>query len=136
MSHRPISRSRRGISGAGCLFALVLLVVVGGLLALRSRGRDTRADRLSHGRWRPERAAAYGECEMLARLRFAERGMTATFPPVAPTARAMSSDGRTFVVEAVADVHVGGSAVRHPFRCVLERDAAVPGGWRRVSGPD
>lgn len=124
------------MSSAGCLFALVLVIVVGGWLTLRARGRDTRADRVSHGRWRAERAAAYAECETITRARLAEHGMTATFPRVDPTTRAASTDGRTFVVEGAADVRAGSATVRRRFRCVLERDAALPGGWTLVDrGP-
>ncbi|GLC23757.1 hypothetical protein [Roseisolibacter agri] len=120
---------RRGVSSAGCLLALVLVIVVGGWLALRSRGQKTRADRLSDGRWRPERAAAYGECERITRARLEERGLTAGFLQDDPTTHAWSKDGRTFVVQGVALAVVSGGTRREPFRCVLERDAAT-GGWR------
>jgi hypothetical protein len=132
---RERRRERRGVSGPGCLFGLVLLVVVGGWLALRGHGRDTHADRVSGGRWRPERAAAYAACQALVRARFEERGLVAAFPRVDPTTRASSTDGRTFLAVGYAVARSAGTTLREPFRCVLERDAAAPDGWRRISGP-
>ncbi len=128
--------ARRGVSAAGCLLALVLVIVVGGWLALHRRARETRADRLSDGRWRPERAAAYAECETITRRRLEERGLTAGFLQDDPTTHAWSRDGRTFVVEGVARAGVPGGTRRAPCRCARARDPGS-GGWTPVGrAPD
>lgn len=116
------------------MFALVLVVVIGGWLALRGRGRDTRADRASGGRWGPERAAAYARCGTLMRERLARRGLVPAFPAVDPTTRAASSDGRTFFVRSYAEVRLAGGVQRMPYECVLERDPASASGWTLVGG--
>ena len=132
---RPVPpRTRAGRSSPGCMFALVLLVVIGGWLGLRGRGRDTRADRASKGRWGPERAAAYAHCETLTRERLARRGLAPDFPQVDPTTRAASSDGRTFFVQSTAEVRLAGGVQRMPYQCVLERDPASASGWTLVGG--